>query len=155
MLTAGCHRQGGQEPYSPVIDALAAHLHAQPPARLTTMIEGCAWLVRLLPELAAHLEPLPVGGFRPEQERRLLFAAVARVLSNAAGNAGMLLILDDLQWAGLDALDLLATLVRNPALRCASWAAIATRRSGRMIPSVCSWAKRRRRDWSGSRRLAP
>jgi len=116
VLVAGCHRRGGQEPYSPVIDALAAHLHAQPSARLTTMIEGCAWLVRLLPELAAHLEPLPVGGFRPEQERRLLFAAVARVLSNAAGNAGMLLILDDLQWAGLDALDLLATLVRNPTL---------------------------------------
>jgi predicted ATPase len=32
-----------------------------------------------------------------------------------AGPAGTLLVLDDLQWAGADALDLLATLARLPA----------------------------------------
>lgn len=40
-----------------------------------------------------------------------MFAAVARFLTNAAGPSGVLLALDDLQWAGADALDLLATLV--------------------------------------------
>jgi predicted ATPase len=54
----------------------------------------------------------------PEQERRLLFAAVARYLATIAGPAGTLLVLDDLQWAGADALDLLLTLIRAaPALR--------------------------------------
>ncbi|HXT34816.1 MAG TPA: hypothetical protein VN837_04485, partial [Chloroflexota bacterium] len=38
---------------------------------------------------------------------------VARFLTNIAGPAGTLLVLDDLQWAGPDALDLLATLVHS------------------------------------------
>jgi len=116
VLVGGCHRRGGQETYSPLIDALAGHLQAQPPARLATMLAGCAWLVRLLPELASALEALPAGTFTPEQERRLLFAAVARFLNNVAGPAGTLLVLDDLQWAGPDALDLLAALVRTSGL---------------------------------------
>jgi predicted ATPase len=73
-------------------------------------------LVRLLPELAdGPIEPLPAWTVPPEQERRLLFAAVARLLGNVAGPAGTLLVLDDLQWASADALDLLATLARGAA----------------------------------------
>jgi tetratricopeptide (TPR) repeat protein len=53
----------------------------------------------------------------PEQERRLMFAAVARYLAHLAGPAGTLLVLDDLQWAGPDALDLLEALVRSPVDR--------------------------------------
>jgi hypothetical protein len=115
VLEGGCHRRGGQEPYAPLLDALAQHLHAQPPARRRAALVGCAWLVRLLPELAEVLEPLPPGALAPQQERRLLFAAVSRLLANVAGPAGTLLVLDDLQWMGPDALDLLATLVRTPA----------------------------------------
>jgi tetratricopeptide (TPR) repeat protein len=76
-------------------------------------LAGCAWLVRLLPELAdGPIEPLPSWTLPPEQERRLLFAAVRRVLANAAGPAGTLLALDDLQWAGPDGLELLVRVVR-------------------------------------------
>ncbi len=46
-----------------------------------------------------------------------MFAAVARYLANVAGSAGTLLVLDDLHWAGADALDLLQVLVRSPADR--------------------------------------
>jgi predicted ATPase len=42
-----------------------------------------------------------------------MFAAVGRFLSNTAGPAGTLLVLDDLQWAGADALDLLVSLMRS------------------------------------------
>jgi len=118
VLTGGCYRQGGQEPYAPLLDALARHLHALPPARLRADLQGCAWLARLLPELSAEIGEgdgaglPPAGALAPGQERRLMFAAVARLLANAAGPAGTLLVLDDLQWAGPDALDLLAALVR-------------------------------------------
>ncbi len=115
VLAGGCHRRGGQQPYSPLLDALARYLHAVPPDRLRGALAGCAWLVRLLPELTALLEPLPAGTVPPEQERRLLFAAVARLLANVAGPAGTLLLLDDLQWAGSDALDLLAALIHTPS----------------------------------------
>jgi len=46
-------------------------------------LQGCAWLVRLLPELAAApIEPLPAWRLAPEQERRLMFGAAARFLGN-------------------------------------------------------------------------
>jgi predicted ATPase len=42
-----------------------------------------------------------------------MVAAVVRFLTNVAGPTGILLVLDDLQWAGRDALDLLTTLLRS------------------------------------------
>jgi tetratricopeptide (TPR) repeat protein len=71
-------------------------------------------LALLLPELIE--DGLPALSPRPlpaEQGRRLMFAAVRRFLGNIAGPAGTLLVLDDLQWAGPDALELVAELVRS------------------------------------------
>jgi tetratricopeptide (TPR) repeat protein/transcriptional regulator with XRE-family HTH domain len=117
VLASGCQRRGGQEPFAPLLEAIERHLQRQTAAALRVELAGCAWLVRMLPELAeAPIEPLPSWQVSPEQERRLLFRAVARLLANAAGPAGTLLLLDDLQWAGIDALELLAALVRTPDL---------------------------------------
>jgi tetratricopeptide (TPR) repeat protein len=113
VLAGGSQRRGGQEPHAPKLEALAQHLQALGPAQVRAALAGCAWLVRLLPELAEVLEPLPAASHPPEQERRLIHAAVARLLTNVAGPAGTLLILDDLHWAGQDALDLINTLVRT------------------------------------------
>jgi len=75
---------------------------------------GCAWLVRLLPELTdGPIEPLPAWTLPPEQERRLMVEAVLRWLANVAGPAGTLLVLDDPQCANPDALDLLTVLARS------------------------------------------
>jgi transposase/transcriptional regulator with XRE-family HTH domain len=115
VLFGGCQRRGGEDPYAPLPAALAHHIGLQPPERRGSALEGCAWLVRLLPELAGVLEPLPAVTLAPEQERRLIHAAVARFLANVAGPSGTLLILDDLQWAGPDALDLINTLARTSA----------------------------------------
>jgi predicted ATPase/transcriptional regulator with XRE-family HTH domain len=123
VLAGGCHRRGGQDPYAPLVETLEAHLQPLAAAPLRAALHGCAWLVRLLPELAAGpIEALPAWTVAPEQERRLLFRAVGRFLANVAGPAGTLLLLDDLQWAGPDALDLLASVVRaaagsSPSLR--------------------------------------
>jgi predicted ATPase/DNA-binding XRE family transcriptional regulator len=115
VLYGSCHRRSDQEPYAPLIEALERHVRGQPPATLRASLEGCAWLVRLLPELAEQaLVPLPQWTLPPDQERRLMFKAVGRFLANGAGPAGTLLLLDDLQWAEADALDLLAALVRAP-----------------------------------------
>ncbi len=113
VLSGGCQGRSGQEPFAPLLQALQSHVQAQTPARLRADLQGCAWLVRLLPELAdAPIEPLPSWTVAPAQERRLLFDAVGRFLANCAGPAGCLLVLDDLQWAGTDALDLLMALAR-------------------------------------------
>ena len=114
VLAGGCTRRG-QDPYAPLTEALQQPLRAP---QAPSVLAGCAWLVRLLPELAAGpIEPLPAWTLTPAQERRLLVAAVKRFLTNLAGPAGTLLVLDDLQWAGSDALDLLLNLLRaTPAV---------------------------------------
>jgi transcriptional regulator with XRE-family HTH domain len=115
VLFSGCHRKSGQEPYAPLLVALAEHLAGLAHAQAHAMLEGCGWLVRLLPELVETLRvPTPTWTLPPEQERRLMFHAVGRYLANVAGPAGTLLLLDDLQWAGADALELLASLIRTP-----------------------------------------
>jgi len=118
VLAGGCHRRSAHEPYAPFIGALTDSLRHQAPAQQRLNLEGCAWLVRLLPELAeSNALPVPAWSLPPEQERRLMFAAVARYLANMAGPAGTLLVLDDLHWAGPDALDLFNFLVSTPPAR--------------------------------------
>jgi tetratricopeptide (TPR) repeat protein len=117
VLEGGCQRRSGQEPYAPLVGALEGYLHRASSAFARASLEGCAWLVRLLPELVeTTLVPAPSWTLPSQQERRLMFASVDRFLANVAGSAGTLLVLDDLQWAGTDALDLLTTLVRSAGL---------------------------------------
>ncbi len=114
VLAGGCSRGTG-EPFAPLLQALERHVASRAVAALRAELAGCAWLVRLLPDLPADaIEPLPHWVLQPEQERHLLFKSVSRFLTNLAGAAGTLLLLDDLQWAGADACDLLASLLRQP-----------------------------------------
>lgn len=114
VLSGRCHRRGGQEPYEPLLGALLSFIHYVPSATLRDALDGCSWLVRLLPELAeTALISAPRSSLAPDQECRLMVGAVGHFLKNVAGASGTLLLLDDLQWAGTDALDLMAALVRS------------------------------------------
>ena len=114
ILYGTCFQFGGREPYAPLLEAVERHIQSQTIIALRQYLEGCSWLVRLLPELAEQTSvSLPKYVAPPEQERRLMFRAVGRYLANVAGPMGTLLVLDDLQWAEVDTLDLLATLVRS------------------------------------------
>jgi predicted ATPase/transcriptional regulator with XRE-family HTH domain len=116
VLQGGCQRHSGEEPYAPLPEALTRHIRSLSAAKVRGALQGCRWLVRVVPELMEIADaPLPLGVLAAQQERRLVFGAVIRFLTNVAGPEGALLILDDLQWAGGDALDLLATLARSAA----------------------------------------
>jgi transcriptional regulator with XRE-family HTH domain len=113
VLSGGCARRSGQEPYAPFVDMLSLAIAVRSPAQRRQDLRGCSWLPRLLPELAEQRAiPAPDWTLSAEQERRLIFAAIVQYLANIAGPSGTLLLLDDLQWAGQDALDLLAGLAR-------------------------------------------
>jgi transcriptional regulator with XRE-family HTH domain/tetratricopeptide (TPR) repeat protein len=114
-LEGGCQRSG-QDPYQPIVRALSRYIWTQPHEQLRNDLRECAWLVRLIPEVHAGLvEAPPTVATTPDHERRLIFDAVRRFLTRIAGPDGVLLALDDLQWAGPDALDLIATLAHDAA----------------------------------------
>ena len=129
VVQSGCQSRA-QDPYTPLTDALARSLLELPERERTTALTDSRWLRLLLPELTMATRGQPDSGidldaptetgFHREQQRRLLFAAVASYLRGVADTAGTLLVLDDLQWAGADALDLLATLItpsESPPIR--------------------------------------
>ncbi len=117
VLQGGCTRAGGQQPFAPVLQALQWQIVGCTPEQRRHDLRGCAWLARMLPELAAdEIVPLSTWPLPPLQERRLMFDAVQQFLVNVAGRAGTLLVLDDLQWAESDALQLLASMLhRTPS----------------------------------------
>jgi tetratricopeptide (TPR) repeat protein/transcriptional regulator with XRE-family HTH domain len=120
VIRGGSQRRA-QDPYGPLTDALAESLRQLSPAQCDDALRRAGRLGLLLPEHRttpdgsisdATRETAAGPPLRAAQERRLLFAAVADYMEAVAGEQGVLLVLDDLQWAGPDALDLL-TLVLN------------------------------------------
>jgi len=113
VLGGSCYRGAGVQPFAPLLTALERHIRHDQPDAVRIALRSCEWLAPLLPELSElGIEPRPKG-LPAVQERRLMFRAVVRFLGNVAGPGGTLLVLDDLHWAGADAIDLLATLARS------------------------------------------
>lgn len=151
VLAGGCHRGSGQEPYAPLLEVLAHTFQHQSPTKRRLSLQGCSWLVRLLPELAeSELVSVP-GSLPPGQERRLLCSAVARYLANVAGPHGTLLVLDDLQWASREALDLLAFLLHMPS--AAPLRIIGAYRDTEVRPHhpLAGWLADLAREWRAER----
>ncbi|HUJ58860.1 MAG TPA: protein kinase [Kofleriaceae bacterium] len=127
-----CHDRE-QVPYRAfdfVIDDLASELAGNP--RLATAIEHAPALARVFPALGAQLEDVagpPAEDLRVERERALgaMVQLFEHVLSPREGDprAGFgLIVIDDLQWADDDSLELLARLVElcaRPLTIVASW----------------------------------
>ena len=119
VLEGGCARWGDQAPFQPVLAAVQRHIRGLTPAQRRAELRGCAWLAHLLPELnGMGIEPLPPWSLSAAQAHRLMVEALVRFLQQAGGHGtgadrrGTVLLLDDLQWAGADALELIAALVR-------------------------------------------
>lgn len=86
VLAGACTRVGGQQPFAPLLQALQHHLDGRSPADRRHDLRGCAWLIRLLPELPEdEIEPLPGWTLPSEQERRLMFDAVRCFLRGPDG----------------------------------------------------------------------
>jgi len=96
-------------PYQPFVEALRHYVtHAPDDVLAAHVREHKGELGRLVPELARRVSDLPVPQVaEAETERYLLFEAVTGLLSAASQQQPLLLILDDLQWAGTPELLLL------------------------------------------------
>jgi DNA-binding SARP family transcriptional activator/tetratricopeptide (TPR) repeat protein len=137
VLAARCHASERSLLLQPVADALRTTLTGRAPAELATLLDGYAdeWL-GLLPELAAALpagawQAGPRAAGRPAQaERRAVFDAVAHVLDRLSRSHPVLLVLDDLQDAGLATVELLDHLPRRLGLVGARVLLAAATRTG-------------------------
>jgi DNA-binding NarL/FixJ family response regulator len=105
LVLAGRAREPERTPpYAPIVEALRPHVLHQPPDRVEAMLgRGAAAVACLLPELErprpSTLDRLPLT---PEEDQAWLFEGVAAALATTATmppSCGLLLILDDLQWA--------------------------------------------------------
>ncbi len=100
-------------PYGPWIEALGHYVEHGPQAVLEAHVEAHGGeLTRLLPGLAARVPDTPAPRETdPETERFLLFAAVAGLLEEASDERPVVLLLDDLHWAGKPTLAMLKHVV--------------------------------------------
>jgi class 3 adenylate cyclase/tetratricopeptide (TPR) repeat protein len=102
-------------PYQPFVEALRHYVSHAPEAVLVAHgREHKGELTRLIPELGKRVPDLPPPQVaEAETERYLLFEAVTGLLSAASQEVPIVLILDDLQWAGTPELVLLKHVLRS------------------------------------------
>ncbi|HMF29278.1 MAG TPA: AAA family ATPase, partial [Candidatus Cybelea sp.] len=99
-------------PYEGITDALRGAL---PLLAALKPDLSLAALASLVPELHARVALPDLPRLSPESERIRLFDAVARALARVATQRPLLLLLEDLHWAGLATHDLLQFLMRRIA----------------------------------------
>ncbi len=104
-------------PYQPWVHALDHLLRSLPGfGRPINSDRDLGDLLVLLPQLQRLVPGLPRPAVAdPETDRYLLFSAVDRVLASAARQSPLLVLLDDVHWAGRQTLELLRHLVRAGA----------------------------------------
>ena len=108
VLWGGCTAAEGAPAYWPWRRILRSWLAVVGPDRAAAALAGFGEVARLAPELPG--EPV-------ESDRFALFDAVARFLVTVAEEAGLVLVLDDVQWADADSLALLAHVTRGTVAR--------------------------------------
>jgi serine/threonine protein kinase len=110
--------------FDQIVDDLATELAGDP--RLARGIDHAAALARVFPVLAPLIDPRrdepPLADLRVERERALL--ALVQTFAKLVTTPHGLIVLDDLQWADDDSLELLALIVEQidvPLTVLASW----------------------------------
>ena len=114
VLAARCYAAERSLFLQPIVDALTPALATRPPAEVVALAGPSAPdLAGLLPQLVALPGSPPPERGSPEMELRRVFEAVAHVLSGLAAAAPLMLVLDDLQNAGLATVEFLHYLARR------------------------------------------
>jgi|SRR5579859_614747 len=111
-----CHDGGGAPPFWPWLPVLRRQIAAGEPAAVQQQFAPvAASVVALLPELRGVLSDAAESVEDPSSARFQLLAALAGFLCQSASSPGLLLILEDLQWADPSSLLLLRCLAEELA----------------------------------------
>jgi len=107
-----CSEEAGAPPYWPWTQAIRTLVQDWDDIRLRAIVGDSATpIAGIVPELGRRLGDTPgFGALEPDQLRFQLFHAITQLWQRAAEADGLLLILDNLHWADLTSLRLLAFL---------------------------------------------
>ncbi len=121
VLKGGASNAQGMPPYLPFLEALGQYIRSAPTdeLRLNTVGLEASVLSTILPELPERIgQPATVPDLPPDQGRMRLYRSVASLLAAIARRTPTMLVLDDLQWADADSLEMLSEAVRyQPSIR--------------------------------------
>jgi DNA-binding SARP family transcriptional activator len=116
VLWARCHGNHVARPYAPLADALGAALTPLRAQQLAQRLEPI-WLQSLAQierRLAEWIPDLPEGpALRPGEEQERIREALLRAILALGRNAPLLLVVDDVQWADSETLDVLRALAAH------------------------------------------
>ena len=117
VLYGGCSDRLAA-PYQPFAEAIAHFVRASAPDDVRDLVgAGGAELSRLAPALAEVLDlPQSPGGHDPDAVRYRLFGAMSSLLGAVAARRPVLVVLDDLHWAGRPTVQMLDHLSRDSSL---------------------------------------
>lgn len=128
-----------------VVDALSGHLMKLPGDEAAALLPPMTpLLAQLFPVLlrveAIARAPRPQLNADPHEVRRRAFEALRALLAGIATRRPLVLVIDDLQWADADSLQLLGELLREPQAPAVLFVGI-----GRALPVGQAWTERARR----------
>jgi len=116
VLRTRCYETERSLFLQPIVEAIAPVAASTPAGMLRQLLgEHASAAAGLLPEVAALLGPPPPGRGSMEMERRRAFEAVRALLRGLAERNPVLLLVDDLQYAGQSTVELMHFLGREPA----------------------------------------
>ena len=115
VLRTRCYETERSLFLQPIVEAIAPVVARTPAGTLRQLLgEHATAAAGLLPEVAAILGPPPPGRISMEMERRRAFEAVRALLRGLAERNPVLLLVDDLQYAGQSTVELMHFLGREP-----------------------------------------
>ena len=116
VLRTRCYETERSLFLQPIVEAIAPVVATISASTLRRLLgEHAAAAAGLLPEVAGILGPPPPGRGSMEMERRRAFEAVRAILRGLAERNPVLLLVDDLQYAGQSTVELMHFLGRQPA----------------------------------------